>query len=633
MRAISAISGRSKRTAVLVFAVLIGLALVGWAAARQIRSPAQIAADTAPPKPSAITVPVVRRTLSTEVIVRGTVRYGDPQAVVLGVSKLKQASGTNSSDIVTRPPRRGLRLAAGHVAMTVDGRPVFVLPGAIPMHRDLRPGDHGPDVRQLERALKKLGFNPGAIDGHYDSATAGAVSAFYLHRGWDPFGATDTQLDQLRTAESAAATARDAYLQTVNTLVQTHPTDVNQARNDAVTARDALNTAVLAVSSAKEKLDTARSAASTAGGAVATALATSRRDRATADADVNGKRAAFKAALDDQEIARTKLGEVPRDAPASDQIAAGAAMRQAQDAVKRTQAELNASIATAQSVRADAKAAVTKARSDAAQARRDVHAAAVELRRARLGVSTARQQARITRQKVLLLTSRADEGTLRAISDSARREARRTQAVVDHLSRQAGVQVPANELLFFRSLPVRVDTVKAKRGSAVTGPVMKVTNSRLAVDSSLDVSDAKLVRAGDPVAIEEQDLGVRARGRVSQVADAPGTNRVDPSRFYFAVVPEVGFPQLVGTSVKLTISVKSTKGKVLAVPPSALSIGGDGNSRLQVLRGGRTVTVTVVPGLAAEGLVEVKPERGQELRAGDLVIVGSTETPSGGRTP
>ena len=119
------------------------------------------------------------------------------------------------------------------------------------MHRDLRPGDHGQDVRQLERALKNLGFNPGAVDGHYDSATAGAVSAFYLHRGWDPFGATDTQLDQLRTAESAAATARDAYLQTVNTLVQTHPTDVNQARNDAVTARDALNTAALAATAGR----------------------------------------------------------------------------------------------------------------------------------------------------------------------------------------------------------------------------------------------------------------------------------------------------------------------------------------------------------------------------------------------
>jgi hypothetical protein len=231
------------------------------------------------------------------------------------------------------------------------------------------------------------------------------------------------------------------------------------------------------------------------------------------------------------------------------------------------------------------------------------------------------------------MTSAADESTLRAISDSAKREMRRTQAVVDQLSRQAGVQVPADELLFFRSLPVRVDTVRSKRGTAVAGPVMKVTNSRLAVDSSLDVSDAKLVRPGDKVAIEEQDLGIRARGRVSLVADEPGTNRVDPSRFYFAVIPQVGFPQLVGTSVKLTISVKSTKGKVLAVPPSALSIGGDGNSRIQVRRGGRTVLVTVVPGLAAEGLVEVRPVRGQELRPGDLVIVGSSAAAAGGKAP
>ena len=81
MRAISAISGRSKRTAVLVFAVLIGLALVGWAAARQIRSPAQVAADTAAPKPSPITVPVVSRTLSTEV------RFARRNAGDLGASR------------------------------------------------------------------------------------------------------------------------------------------------------------------------------------------------------------------------------------------------------------------------------------------------------------------------------------------------------------------------------------------------------------------------------------------------------------------------------------------------------------------------------------------------------------------
>jgi hypothetical protein len=75
--------------------------------------------------------------------------------------------------------------------------------------------------------------------------------------------------------------------------------------------------------------------------------------------------------------------------------------------------------------------------------------------------------------------------------------------------------------------------------------------------------------------------------------------------------------------VKLTIAVKSTKGAVLAVPVSALSIGGDGNSRVQVRRGGRTEIVPVVPGLAAKGLVEVRPMGHARLEPGDLVIVGS----------
>jgi hypothetical protein len=107
------------------------------------------------------------------------------------------------------------------------------------------------------------------------------------------------------------------------------------------------------------------------------------------------------------------------------------------------------------------------------------------------------------------------------------------------------------------------------------------------------------------------------------VAETPGTNRVDPSRFYFAVTPSSGARALVGASVKLTIAVKSTKGAVLAVPANALSVGGDGESRLQVRRGGQTQLVKVVPGLAAEGLVEVRPASGAHLAPGDLVVVGS----------
>lgn len=611
-----------KRTVAVALVALIGLAVVGWAAAREIRSPARIAAETAPPQASPITVPVTRRTLSAEVIVRGTVRYGDPQAAVLATSRLKQGS-----DVVTHPPRRRARLRAGQVAMTVDGRPAFVLPGAVPMHRDLTRGDHGPDVRQLERALAALGFAPGAVDGRYDAATAAAVSAFYLRRGWAPFGPTDLQLEQLRTAEAAAAQARDAHLQALNTAAQARrgatAAELEQARFDVISARSALDAARLAAGAARARLASARSAAAGAGYAEPVARANQQRDQALADADVAAKRAALDKAVDDQHLAALRVLEVPLDAPPSDREAAAAAVRQAADAVAQAQAELTAAIAAADAVRAGGGDVLQRAHHEAGQLVRDVHAATIELRQSDAAVRTARLQVAVSEQRVRVLSRPAENlPQLRAIMAAAAQEERRTRAEVARLARAAQVQVPANELLFFPSLPVRVDTVKARRGSTVSGSVMTVTGSQLAIDSSLSVSDAKLVHVGDAVTIEEQDLGVRAHGTVTEVATTPGTNRVDPSRFYLRVTPSGGLPGLVGASVKLTIAVRSTRGAVLAVPVGALSVGGDGRSRVQVRRNGRTELRTVVPGLAAEGLAEVRPVGRQRLRPGELVIVG-----------
>jgi hypothetical protein len=607
-------------TAVAVGAFVV-LAVVGWLAARQIRSPAQVAADTAAPPPAPITIPVARRTLATEVIVRGTVRYGAARPAVLATSRIKQGS-----DIVTRAPRRRAQLRAGTVAMTVDGRPVFVLPGALPMSRDMHRGVSGPDVRQLERALAGLGFSPGAIDGRFDAATEAAVTSFYLHAGWDPFGPTDVQLEQLRTAQAAAAAARDAHLQALNTIDQAKtatPAEVGQARLDAVAAREALDTAVAGVATAKAKLASARALAGAAQGGEGVAVANGQRDQAAADADVAVKRAALDTAVDDERVARDKLAEVAPDAPASERDAAAAALRQAGEAIPRAQAELDAAIAAAGAARAAGPDAMRRAAADAAQVRHDAGVAATELHRARLAVVTARMTARLSARRVQILTRPADTRTLRAIAAASADEARRTRDEVARLATQSKVQVPANEILFFGSLPLRVDAVTARRGGAVSGSVMSVTSSNLVVDSSLSVSDAKLVRIGAPVVIEDQDLGSKSRGTVSQKSDTPGTNKVDPSRFFFAVAPGTGARALVGASVKLTIAVKSTKGAVLAVPASALSVGGDGESRVQVRRAGRTQLVKVVPGLAAGGLVEVRPVAAERLGAGDLVIVGS----------
>ena len=136
------------------------LSVGAWVAGAQIRSPAQVAAETAAPDPSAITVPVEDRVLSSEVIVRGTVRYGSPQPVVLATSEIKQG-GATTADIVTTRPRRGARVGEGTVAMSVSGRPVFVLRGAQASHRDMRPGQQGAGRAAAGGGPEPLGLLPG----------------------------------------------------------------------------------------------------------------------------------------------------------------------------------------------------------------------------------------------------------------------------------------------------------------------------------------------------------------------------------------------------------------------------------------------------------------------------------------
>ena len=615
-----------RRIVALVLGLAVLLAVGAWLAGRQVRSPAQVAAETAPPNPSAITVPVERQVLSSEVVVRGTVRYGSPQPVVLATSEVKQA-GAGAEDIVTTRPRRGNALGEGDVVMSVSGRPVFVLGGAQPSHRDLGPGVRGPDVEQLESALARLGFSPGPVDGRYDGRTGAAVAAWYEKGGWAPFGATDLQREQLRAAEAAAAAARDAFLQS-RLAIQTAaegpvtPGDIEQARIDVQTARDTLHTAELGVTTARVRVQATQDLASQTT-ALTLALRAEERDNALADADLALKQALLNKALDAQVEAQRNLVEAPPDTLPGELAALQAAVRAAADDVTVARLDVNAATRAVPAARAQGRDAVSKARSDQRVAERDATTAAAELVRARQAVPIARRQVSLAAQRLRVLQKPADTRIQKLLSESAAEEARGTAEEVARLAGKIGVQVPANEVLFFPTLPLRVDNVRVKRGDTASGRVMTVSNSRLAVDSSLSLDDAKLVRVGANVKIEEPDLGVRADGVVTQVADRPGTNKVDPSRVYLEVTPGTAPAQLVGASVRLSIAVKSTARKVLTVPVTALSVGADGSSRVQLQRSsGRNEYVNVEAGLAAQGLVEVRPVGG-ELEPGNLVVVGA----------
>jgi Putative peptidoglycan binding domain len=197
----------------LIFVVL--LSVVSWIAGSKIQSPAEAAARTAPPTPSPILVPVEERVLTSDVITRGTARFGLPQSISLAPSPLKSGVG-----IITTLPEPGQQLQEGDVLLTASGRPVFMLQGDIPVYRDLFPGLTGEDVRQLEVALKRLKFDPGPVDGVFDEQTAAAAVDLYSSAGYVSFTATSEQLAALQTLENELALAINEKAAAETTLAQ-----------------------------------------------------------------------------------------------------------------------------------------------------------------------------------------------------------------------------------------------------------------------------------------------------------------------------------------------------------------------------------------------------------------------------
>ncbi|WP_063744806.1 peptidoglycan-binding protein [Embleya scabrispora] len=210
----------ARRRRALVGLVVIALILTcgGLLAARFVKSPGEKAAEAKAPAPSVISAVVERRVLTDTVVLRGTVTAGQTVVVAPQVSLAGGKDGAGA----TKPVVTGVRvkagdvLAAGQVLLEVSGRPVFVLPGDLPVYRDLRPGGEGRDVEQLQVALVRLGYKVGADKaGTYGAGTKAAVAAFYRATGYDAptAGGEDAVRaaeDRVTGAERALAQARDA---------------------------------------------------------------------------------------------------------------------------------------------------------------------------------------------------------------------------------------------------------------------------------------------------------------------------------------------------------------------------------------------------------------------------------------
>ncbi|MGW1976925.1 peptidoglycan-binding domain-containing protein [Streptomyces sp. NPDC001889] len=111
------------------------------------------------------TAKVVRTDLVQSKTVDGRLDFAQRRAVRSAVE------GT-----VTVAAEEGRTLSLGQALYELNDKPVTLLYGPVPMFREMKEGDRGSDVLQLERNLRDLGYGAGlAVDIWYGEDTADAV--------------------------------------------------------------------------------------------------------------------------------------------------------------------------------------------------------------------------------------------------------------------------------------------------------------------------------------------------------------------------------------------------------------------------------------------------------------------------
>ena len=616
-----------RRMFALVIGGLVLSAGIGWFAGSRITSPAEVASRTAPPAASPILVPAEERVLSTDILTRGTGRFGSPRQLLLATSSLKTDAG-----VANRLPLAGKELKEGEVVLTTSGRPVFLLNGAQPSFRDLGPGAKGDDVRQLEEALARLGFDPGPVDGVYDAMTEHAVVAWYERSGFAPFSASRDQLAALRTTEAGRNSAQVEVLSAQGSAGKDEAAlaAARLAHESAIDAAARSQRAAEAAAAGARAADEAASAEVAAKEGVLAALSAARPAIPATPAEITAAEAEVARAEASAEVTRLAGEQAVADAIATGVPTTIATARIQADAGNRAAAaEVAAKRAALQVIRAGTRAAPATASEKAAAAAdvRTVRAAAETTRLTGLravadadsGAATA--VATVTKADGDIVAAEVALDTSNAAVGVRRQQANLSAEEVSLARLRAGVQVPADEVIFVANTPVRVADVVVTIGARATGPLMTVTDAIVAVDGSFRLEEARLAKAGMHVTIDEPSLGINATGTIRRVADAPGTNGADGFHVYFEVLVDGAPPGLVGASVRMTVPIESSGGKVLAVPLGALTLSADGSSRVQRNHNGALEFVTVEPGLSANGFVSVKPLSGA-LAAGDMAVIG-----------
>lgn len=166
----------SRRTGPLAGAAVVAVAALG-AGAYAIGGGGEGAGRAADGLPPA-TATVVRTDLVRSKTADGKVDFAGRRPVKAAVG------GT-----VTVAAREGVTVTRGQALYELDDKPVTLLYGPVPAFREMRVGDRGSDVLQLERNLVALGYGAGLyVDPRFDRTTEAAVKRWQKSLNRTPTG-------------------------------------------------------------------------------------------------------------------------------------------------------------------------------------------------------------------------------------------------------------------------------------------------------------------------------------------------------------------------------------------------------------------------------------------------------------
>lgn len=166
----------TRRVVATIVAVSLISIAVGYTSALFIKSPAQLAAESSPPPRTPLLAKVEEGTIAQSLLAQAVVSLGNKV-------ELSPAASEAADPIITATPVGvGSEVGPGSVLLEIADRPVILLSGDVPLIRDLRRGDEGPDVERLQSSLAN--FGAPEVDGYFGWDTEEALEALYEAAGY-----------------------------------------------------------------------------------------------------------------------------------------------------------------------------------------------------------------------------------------------------------------------------------------------------------------------------------------------------------------------------------------------------------------------------------------------------------------